>query len=272
MFTDKKKKWITGLILATLVLLLLGLNIPAQASPPLQLTPFPTPTPGADGRIIYIVQPNDTLLRISLISGVSIEELRALNNFTGDNIQAGQQLLLGLAGPVEITPTAGPGPTATAILPTPTPKPGVGEICVALFFDANGDSIRQDEEDPIKEGAISVGNDSGTVSRTAETDGSINDDETDAECFSELPEGDYSITVGVPDNHNPTTVTSYAISLNAGDKVFVDFGAQFNSEAEPEEPIPQGAEIKQIFGILGAVLLAAGIGLAIFAGRLMKAR
>jgi hypothetical protein len=254
------------------MLFLLGLSIPVQASPALQLTPFPTPTPGPDGRILYIVQPNDTLLRISLISGVPIEELRALNNFTGDNIQAGQQLLLGLAGPSEVTPTAGPSPTATAILPTPSPKPGFGGICVSLFYDANGDSIRQEGEAPIEEGAVSVGNESGTVSLTAVTDGGINEDGTDAECFNDLQEDDYSITVGVPDGHNPTTVTNYAISLREGDKIFIDFGAQMNSEAEAQEPVPQGGGKNQLLGILGGALLAAGIGLAIFAGRLLKAR
>jgi LysM repeat protein len=275
MFTGAKKTLIPGLILAALMLFLLSSNIPAQASPPLQLTPFPTPTPGPDGRILYTVQSNDTLLRISLISGVSIEELRALNNFTGDNIQVGQQLLLGLAGPSEITPTAGPSPTATAILPTPSPKPGFGEICVSLFDDTNGDSIRQGgevPEEPITGGAISVGNDAGTVSLTAETDGSINEDETDAECFRDLPEGEYSITVGVPDGHNPTTVTSYAIALNAGDKIFIDFGVQKNSEAEAQAPPPEGDGRNPVFGIVGGVLLAAGLGLAIFAGRLLKAR
>jgi hypothetical protein len=272
MFTGIKKTLAYGLTLAALMLFLLGFSIPAQASPLLQLTPFPTPTPGPDGRILYTVQPNDTLLRISLISGVSVEELRALNNFTGDNIQVGQQLLLGLAGPSEITPTAGPSPTATAILPTPSPNPGFGEICVSLFEDTNGDSIRQETEAAIKEGQISVGNDAGTVSLTAETDGSPNEDGTDAECFRDQPEGEYSITVGVPDGHNPTTVTSYAIALNAGDKIFIDFGVQKNSEAEAQEPPPEGEGKDPFFGIVGGVLLAAGLGLAIFAGRLLKAR
>ena len=42
---------------------------PAYAAPALQLTEFPTPTPGPDGRIIYIVQDGDTLWRIAAVKG-----------------------------------------------------------------------------------------------------------------------------------------------------------------------------------------------------------
>lgn len=270
----KKTSYITlGLVAAALLLAALSLSLPVQAAPALQLTPFPTPTPGPDGRILYVVQPNDTLLRISLISGVSVEELRALNNFTGDNIQVGQQLLLGLGGPSQVSPTPGPSPTATAVLPTPSPQPGSGRLCVALFFDRNGDSLRQADTEPvIVGGAVSASNRSGSVSQTAETDGSLNDDETDAECFDALPEGDYTVSVAIPEGLNPTTVTSYAIELKAGDKIFVDFGAQPNSETAAQAPAPGGSGSSPLFGIVGGVLLVAGVGLALLAGRLLKTR
>jgi hypothetical protein len=253
-------------------LILFSLSLPVQAAPALQLTPFPTPTPGPDGRILYTVQPNDTLLRISLISGVSVGELRALNNIIGDNIQTGQTLLLGLAGPSQVTPTAGPSPTPTPLLPTPSPKPGFGVLCVALFEDKNGDSIRQENEGSVKQGAISISDRSGTVSKTAVTDGAINDDGNDAKCFTDLPEGDYTVTVGVPDGYNPTTVTSYALILNAGDKTYVDFGAQMNSVEAAAAPPPAGQGRTPLLGIFGGLLLLAGAGLAVFAGRMLKAK
>ncbi len=43
---------------------LLLLTWPVTAAPPLQATDFATPTPGPDGKIIYIVQPGDSLWRI----------------------------------------------------------------------------------------------------------------------------------------------------------------------------------------------------------------
>lgn len=82
-------------------------NTPASAAPALQLTDFPTPTAGPDGRIIYIVQAGDTLWRISAISGVSLDELRILNNLSADDvIGEGQQILLGFGNRTEPTQDA----------------------------------------------------------------------------------------------------------------------------------------------------------------------
>ena len=74
------------LLLITVVigLLVLSFTIPALAAPKAQQTVFPTPTPGPDGRIIYIVQPGDTLWRVSAITGVPLDELRGLNNLGAD--------------------------------------------------------------------------------------------------------------------------------------------------------------------------------------------
>jgi len=116
------------LALAMLAALGMSLRSTAQAAPPLQV-PIYTPTPGPDGRIIYIVQANDTLLRISLISGVPVDQLRALNNLTGDTIYEGQRLLLGLSGPAEVVVT--PGPTST---------PGISASRLRPHGCDNGDS------------------------------------------------------------------------------------------------------------------------------------
>lgn len=246
----------------------IALAIPVRAAPPHQMTPFPTPTPGPDGRILYVVQPGDTLLRISLISGVSIDELRGLNNLLNDNIIAGQSLLLGLGGPSEATPTAGPSPTPTPILPTPSPQPGFGELCVLLYNDRNGDAIRQEDEPSVPEGAISVNNRSGSVSFTTPTEAG------DAhQCFTELAEGEYSISVGVPDGYNPTTLTSFIVNLRAGDTTYLDFGAQVSSKSDVQAPAAEEPGGRSpLLGILGGLVLLAGIGLAVFAGRLMRTR
>jgi LysM repeat protein len=247
---------------------LAALAIPVQAAPPRQMTPFPTPTPGPDGRIVYLVQPGDTLLRISLISGVSIDDLRGLNNLLNDTIISGQPLLLGLGGPSQVTPTAGPSPTPTPILPTPSPKPGFGELCVLLYNDINGDAIRQGEEPSVPEGALSINNRSGSVSLTTPTEpGDVH------QCFPDLSEGEYSVSVGVPDGYNPTTLTSYIVDLRAGDTTYLDFGAQVSSKAEIQAPVSTDTgERSPVLGILGGLVLLVGIGLAVFAGRLMRSR
>ena len=244
----------------------LSLVRPASASPLAQAAIY-TPTPGPDGRIIYIVKPNDTLLSISLISGVPVDKLRGLNNLTNDTIIAGQPLLLGLAGPAEVVTTPGALPTATPLLPTPTPQRGFGNLCIMLFNDLNGDAIRQTEEVTIPDGAISVNNRSGSVSETAKTVAG-----SDPYCFTNIPEGDYNITVAIPEGYNPTTLTNYALTLKAGDETFIDFGGQADSEtvAAAPEPGSGSSGTSPVLGILGVVIILAGIGLAIFAGRLMK--
>jgi len=235
---------------------------------PLAQSPIFTPTPGPDGRIIYIVKANDTLLSISLTTGVPVDQLRALNNLTGDTIIVGQELLLGLAGPAEVTFTPGPSPTPTPILPTATPKPGSANLCVLLFNDRNGDSLRQEDEPAIPGGAISISNRSGSVSFTSKTESGL-----DPICFEEIPEGDFNVTVAIPEGYNPTTVSNFAVQLRAGDEVYLDFGAQPNSETLAEAPVESGGESRSpLLGILGIAIILAGLGLAIFARQLLKVR
>lgn len=241
---------------------------PVNAAPPFQMTPFPTPTPGPDGRIIYTVQENDTLLRISLISGVSIDEIRGLNNLLNDDITVGQQLLLGLGGPAIVTPTPGPSPTATEILPTPTRIPGSGKICILLYEDRNGNSIREMDENSIPGGAISLNDTIGLVSLTNETVAG-----EDPQCYEDLAEGDYTISVAVPSGYNATTNMTYVLSLKAGDETYLDFGAQANSVNETAEPLPVTEEGKSpLLGIIGGFLLLAGLILGFFANRMLRGK
>lgn len=257
--------FIFGLVLACLFLLPDQRQV--QAAPQAQVPIF-TPTPGPDGKIIWVVRSNDTLLSLSLITGVPVDTLRQLNNLTGDTIIVGQKLIIGLAGPALVTPTAGPTPTPTPILPTPTPKPGSGTLCVILFDDLNGDSLRQEEEPSIPGGAISINNRLGSVSLNAETDSGL-----EHKCFKDLPEGDYTISVAVPQGFNPTTNNSYGVALNAGEQTYIDFGAQANSQTLAEAPVlPAEGQKSPLLGIIGALFLLVGVGVAIFAARMLRSR
>jgi hypothetical protein len=238
----------------------------ARAAPPGQI-PIYTPTPGPDGRIIYIVKPNDTLLGISLLTGVTVEQLRGLNNLTSDTIFEGQELLLGFAGPAEVTVTSGPTPTPTRLLPTPTPRPGRGSLCILLFNDLNGDSIRQEDEPSIPDGAISFSNSSGTVSEAQATVPGL-----EPQCFPDLPEGNFTISVAVPEGYNPTTTTSYDLALKSGDETYINFGAQANTQNQAQIAVLPAEEGRRspILGILGVLFLLGGAGVAIFAARLIR--
>lgn len=265
------------LLLALFSLLLLSAWVfiqgtPASAAPLAQLTPFPTPTPGADGRIIYVVKTGDSLWRISAVSGIPVDELRALNNLgTDEVITPGQELLLGLGGPAGPAPTFGPPPTATSELPTPTPGTGTGTLCVLLFEDVNGDSIRQEEEPSLAGGAISINDRSGDVSITADTpSGGISEnlfpepEELGFVCFDTLEKGEYNVTVASPDGYNATTTLNYAVRLNAGEEVLIDFGAQPNSEILTRAPRPAGTARSPILGLIGGILVLLGTGFGIY--------
>ncbi|MFO8036030.1 MAG: LysM peptidoglycan-binding domain-containing protein [Anaerolineales bacterium] len=267
------KKWIIpGWHIWLLVILLFGFGFaflgPVQAAPLAQMTPFPTPTPGSDGRIIYIVQPGDTLWRISAVTGISIPDLRDMNNLDPDDVVViGQQLFLGTGGPAEEeeTPIIDVSPTPSE--PTQTPPPGVGTLCVILFEDENGDSMRQEEEVSLPGGAINISNREGTVSITEDTPAhSPSAGESDYVCTEDLKEGEYNVSVAVPEGYNPTTSLNTAVTLEPGDTTYLTFGAQANSETAAEEaPAVEGPGNSPILGIIGVVMLLGGVGLGVYA-------
>lgn len=268
----KKNAAFITLIVVGISILMFCFDTTTIAAPLAQLTPFPTPTPGPDGRILYTVQTGDSLWRIAAVSGIPLEEIRALNNLgPNDVISPGQQLLLGLGGPAGQLPTQGPLPTPTSELPTPTPGTGTGILCVLLYEDVNGDSVRQEEELSLPGGAISINDRLGNISITSDTpSGGISEDlfpepeEIGFTCFDELEQGEYNVTVAIPDGYNTTTSLSYATVLNAGDEILLTFGAQANSETIAKGAIPIGREKSPLLGIFGLVILLLGIGLGVY--------
>jgi hypothetical protein len=251
-----------------------------MAAPQAQQTVFPTPTPGPDGKIIYIAQEGDSVWRIAAISGMTAPKFRELNPFiTNDIIVPGQAYLLGYAGPSGGSPTAGPAPTQPIVTPSPTSSPGWGILCVLLYNDLNGDSLRQETEPSIPNGEISVSNRLGTVSLTAKTPSGGADttivnptpQERGYTCFDQLLQGQYLISVAAPKGYNRTTTLNTTLTLEAGQTTQIAFGAQANSELEAETAlIPESPRKSPLMGIIGGVLLAAGIGLGIYATLLRR--
>ena len=256
--------------LLVLPLLLFGIMLPAQASPNLQAQ-FPSPTPGPDGRILYTVQAGDSCFRIEALYGITVDQLRGLNPQLDENctLVVGDQLMLGIGGPAALSPTPGPSPTPEPPTVTPTPPAGTTEICVLLYDDLNGDALRQETEIGIAGGAVSVSNSAGTFSETKSTVSEIDLDteEPVQTCFTDVPEGEYNLSVAVPENYNPTMELSYTFTIKAGDRAFVDFGAQSKAEtaAEADPEADSGGGTSPIFGILGGLLLLGGLGLGWYA-------
>ncbi len=275
------RRALIGAFLLLVILFISSTSFRTLAAPQAQLTVFPTPTPGPDGKIIYIVQTNDTLWRISAITGVKIETIRSLNNLgVNDTIVPGQKLLIGYAGPSGTAPTAGAFPTQPILTPSATPPPGWGTLCVLLYNDMNGDSMRQEAEPSIPDGEISVSNRLGTVSLTGQTpSGGIatnianpTPQERGYVCFDHLTQGEYLISVAAPEGYNRTTSLNTTLKLESGQTTQIAFGAQANSELEAQSAIiPESPRKSPLIGIVGGALLLGGVGLGIYAALLRRA-
>jgi hypothetical protein len=152
-------------------------------------------------------------------------------------------------------------------------------MCVILFFDENGDAIRQEEEPWILGGQISVVSQDGSVSETTPTMNEFDEFGDPAHhCFEALPEGDYNISVAIPEGYNPTTTLSKSLKLSGGDDTYVSFGAQLSSRTNPEpgEPVAP-AESEQSSGspllvIMGGALLVVGLALGVYAYLIVRRR
>lgn len=257
-------------VLLALALAAFALTFQALAAPPAQGEQFATPTPGPDGRIIYIVKAGETCISISLLTGVPVDYIRATNRLDENcTLREGQELVIGVGGPPGATPTVGPAPTPTPGEPTPTPVSGTAQVCVLLYADVNGDGLRQETELGIAGGAVSVTSANGTYSQSKPTVADLDPDtgEPVRTCFTDMPPGRYTISAAVPDSFNPTTVLTYTLEVSAGDTSYVGFGAQLQGQTETS-PEPQGGS--PLLGIIGVLLLLIGIGVALYAWRSFK--
>ncbi|HUE98898.1 MAG TPA: LysM domain-containing protein [Anaerolineales bacterium] len=256
--------------LIVLILLLLGIVLPlggARAAP--QAQGFVTATPGADGRILYTVVEGDSCLQVALLHGITVVQLRQFNSRLDENctLTIGQQVVVGLAAANE--PTAGPAPTLPPPTVTATPVSGTTEVCVLLFDDMNGDALRQETEFGIDGGAVSLTNLNGSYSETLNTSSAVDPDllEPIRACFIDVPSGEYNVSMAVPDAYNPTMLVSYNLTVKAGDRASVDFGAQSKTITVGEPADSQEGSRSSILGIFGFLLLLGGAGLGYYAYR-----
>ena len=253
-------------------LLILGISLPlhgvgeAQAAPQAQ---FITSTPGPDGRILYTVVTGDSCLQVALLHGITVQQIRQFNPRLDEDctLTIGQQLVVGLASSNE--PTAGPAPTLPSPTVTATPVSGTTEVCVLLFDDQNGDALRQETEFGIEGGAVSLTNLNGSYSETLNTSSAVDPDtlEPVRACFVDVPGGEYNVSMAVPDAYNPTMLLSYDLTVKAGDRASVDFGAQSKTITVNEPTDPQEGNRSSLLGIFGFLLLLGGAGLGYYAYR-----
>ena len=258
-----KRLLMLSLVLAILMTTALALTLPAMASPDPQ-NYYYTPTAELNGNIYYLVKEGDSCIGIALLNNITEDQLRGLNNLNLDDCRfllPGRKLLSAVITPTP--PPSGPQPTATPLLPSPTPFSGFGQVCVWLFNDINGNARAETGETQIPGGAVSLADNVGKVNQTADTTAAL-----DPVCFTELPEGTYTISAAPPQGYNPTTQMSLTIKLNAGDQSTLDFGAQVSSSINnPDDPTTGPSPL---LGIIGGVVILAAIGLAIYARKSLR--
>lgn len=260
------------IVFILIALLLLGISLPVSAAPSAQ--GFVTNTPQPDGRILYIVLEGETCSDVAFKHGISVAQLRQFNTRldTDCTLTIGQQLVVGLA--VQAGPTAGPAPTLLPPTATTTPVSGTTEVCVLLFDDANGDALRQETEFGVDGGAVSLTNLNGSYSEQQNTTAALDPDgEPIRACFGDVPGGEYNISVAPPDNFNPTMLMSYNLTVKAGDRASIDFGAQTKTITANQTAEEQGGGGRSsILGIFGLLLLLGGAGLGYYAYRSSQPR
>lgn len=257
-----------GLLIAILLLLSIAFPLNAADAAPNQQG-FVTSTPGPDGRITYIVQPGDSCLQVAYLHGITVQTLRQFNTRLDENctIAVGQSLVVGIVS--QNVATAGPAPTLPSPTVTATPVSGVTEVCVLLFNDLNGDALRQETELGIDGGAVSLTNLNGSYSQTQNTTSAVDPDtgEPVRACFTDVPAGEYNVSMAVPDDYNPTMQLSYTLTVKPGDRASIDFGAQSKTITVSEPAQPQGNSRSSLLGIFGFLLLIGGAGLGYYAYR-----
>jgi murein DD-endopeptidase MepM/ murein hydrolase activator NlpD len=256
-----------GIITLSILLFEMALSATrADAAPHAQ--GFVTSTPAPDGRIIYIVVEGDSCSSVALLHGITVIQLRQLNSRLDENctLAIGQQLVVGLAS---TGPTPGPAPTLPPATPTTTPVDGTTIVCVLLFNDANGDALRQETEFGIDSGEVSLTNLNGSFSKTLHTVSTFDPEllEPDRSCFEQVPPGEYNVSVAAPDEYNPTMVVSYTLTVRAGDRASIDFGAQSKTVTITDPDAADGGGRSSVLGFFGLLLLLGGAGLGYYAWR-----
>jgi LysM repeat protein len=119
----------------SLIFSLILIFIPALASQPedtavgKRLYLVLTSTPGPDGTVIHEVQNGDSLYSIAVAYGLTINQLKTINNLSSNDIYVGQKLLIKVGDTPtatsipSVTPTRTPRPTRTPSQPPPTRAP-----------------------------------------------------------------------------------------------------------------------------------------------------
>ena len=159
--------------------------------------------------------------------------------------------------------------------PTAPPTSSTSQICVQAYNDLNGDG-QQGADEALMAGVAFTLSDAGGPRDSYTTDGT-----TEPHCFQDLKLGNYQLTIKPPANYGSTTPDAMTISLSAGVKPNVVYGARRSGLA----PVPTrtvspsnagaatgaapGSAIRTILIVVSVVVIIALVGVG---GALLRAR
>ncbi|KAA3663965.1 MAG: hypothetical protein DWQ04_08105 [Chloroflexi bacterium] len=252
-----------------------GSGAPAVAGP--TLTPFPTPTPRADGAVVHVVNSGDSMWTIAIqyapTLGVSPEEALPLIQDRNNNpafVSVGQELIIvppGETAPVvveeepaaeeeesateseatavpEQEPTAAPETEETTEVAEAQPAETGGSTDAPVASASNSICVAV-FNDADSNGAQDVSTESLqpdasiTLFRAgASVSTYITDGITEPYCFQNLDPDTYQVQVYSPAGFAPTTADNWAVSVTDGTALSVAFGV---TEANAPAPVAEAS-------------------------------
>jgi LysM repeat protein len=238
-----------------------------------------TSTPEADGSIVHVVQPGETLIGLAVAYqayGVTVDSIRELNSLASDMLIIGQRVIIrgptsGALPEVEETPEGEETPVAEETPETaeaPEVATGDGQVCVLLFDDANQNGIRDLEEQKLAGVPVQITS-QGQVVASYTTDGV-----SEPYCFAGLSPESYEVSWESL-AYAPTNEQVWTAEVTAGATLTHEFGAQLTG-ATGEEEAGQAAEegeaggkglppiVTALGAAAGVMLLLAGMGAAVY--------
>ncbi len=194
---------------------------------PADAAAIPADAPTAEATpagVTHIVASGDTLLDLALKYNTTVEDIKRMNNLDNDLLSIGQALLVVPPQP-SATVTVGPTPIpptpdqAVAIaaavgITDPSTITQTGQLCVAPFFDDNGNGSRDSSEDyvPAVDFSLTI---NGAVVGTYQSDG-----KNEPHCFINLPQTNYTIMATAPQQYVPTSPLNDTTRILAGARAF----------------------------------------------------
>jgi len=248
---------------------------PVSAAAPIS----PTAAPVQSAAVTYTIKSGDTLFGIALDQNVSLEDLQKNNpGVQPEALQLGQVLIIKpgvavtatVAAPAAQAPAVDPNASASAgtnttastdvsATNTITATPAVGKACVEAYFDNNGDGKKDETEDLVPNILF-------TISADGQQKGSYTTTGVDEPyCFSDLPNGDYTVAATIQDIYQSTTPLNDTVTVR-GAKSFFTLGLRRVIDGNKDKSAPSAPKASVLDSIRWNVILPLAGGTLLLVG------